>query len=192
MYAVDPDQVREAERLSASELARRVRALPRGPRRIIITGGNPALFDLRELVNKLHAVGYRVSVETQGTLWREWLGWTDQLVISPKPPSSGMKMGSLHRAFMEHARSSSGAVLKVVIFDGKDLDWLADYRIPYADFPLYLSVGTPVGLDEESTSAALSEQYAWLVGQCASRPEFSEAVILPQLHVVAWGTARGV
>lgn len=194
MFAVDPDEVREAERLDARQLVRRVTELPKGPRRVIITGGNPALFDLTPVVRILHDLGYRISVETQGTLWRDWLGSVDQLVISPKPPSSGMVMGPLHTRFMDHARGrvARGVALKVVIFDEDDLEWLASYRGDYSDFPLYLSVGTPVGLDDGSTQEEISHCYAWLVEQVARRQEFSECVVLPQLHVVAWGTRRGV
>jgi 7-carboxy-7-deazaguanine synthase len=195
MYAVDPDEVRQAERLTTGELLQRVAVLPRGPRRVIITGGNPVLFDLSRVVAKLHEVGYRVGVETQGTLWRPWLRDVDQLVISPKPPSSGMTMGRLHTRFMEAARplvERDRAVLKVVIFDDDDLEWLSSYRWIYSEFPLYLSVGLPVGLDPETVEQEISSRYAWLAEQVARRQEFSEAVVLPQLHVVAWGTARGV
>lgn len=194
MFAVDPDEVRDAERLDARQLVRRVTELPKGPRRVIITGGNPALFDLAPVVSILHGLGYLISVETQGTLWRDWLGAVDQLVISPKPPSSGMEMGALHTRFMDHARGrvARGVALKVVIFDEADLDWLATYRSGYSEFPLYLSVGTPVGHEDDVTIAMLSESYAWLAEQVSRRQEFSECVILPQLHVVAWGTRRGV
>lgn len=193
MFAVDPDQVRSAERLTSAMLAQRVDELDRGPRRVILTGGNPVLFDLAPLVSTLHAVGYKISVETQGTLWRDWLRNVDQVVISPKPPSSGMEMGALHARFMRAVQDCHvKAALKVVIFDDDDLAWLMKYRGSYYDIPLYLSVGLPPDVAACDVGQEISARYSWLCEQVARRRELSEVVVLPQLHVVAWGTVRGV
>src|SRR3954447_265834 len=49
MYAVDPEIVRAtAEKLSVEEIASRVAALAGRPEWVAISGGNPALHDLRE------------------------------------------------------------------------------------------------------------------------------------------------
>src|SRR4051794_28690583 len=91
MYAVDPEIVRAtAEKLSSDEIVTRVDALAGRPDWVTISGGNPALHALGDLVSGLHAVGFRVSVETQGSRWASWLGSVDRLTVSPKPPSSGM------------------------------------------------------------------------------------------------------
>lgn len=59
---------------------------------VTISGGNPALHDLplQQLIMNLHAIGKKVIVETQGSLWRDWFTEVDLLTLSPKPPSSGM------------------------------------------------------------------------------------------------------
>src|SRR4051812_31526998 len=119
MHAVEPKAVRtNAERLSATEITERVRTLEDGPSLVVLSGGNPALLGLRGLVNELHAAGYEVAVETQGSIWRDWLGQVDRLVTSPKGPSSGMDTPQVRRqfeAFMARARDAGvPTALKVV------------------------------------------------------------------------------
>ena len=90
-HAVLPQAVRAAERLDAFEIVERLRSLPPGPGWVVITGGNPALHELGALVNALQEHNYKVSVETQGSRWKEWLRDCDSICVSPKPPSSGME-----------------------------------------------------------------------------------------------------
>jgi 7-carboxy-7-deazaguanine synthase len=198
MHAVDPARVRRhAERLSTADILQRLEALRQGPQLVVLSGGNPALLQLGGLVDALQASGRRVAVETQGSVWRNWLRQVDRLVISPKPPSSGMatvEHAEQLERFAEHLPASEfpRAVLKVVIFDSNDLDWAQDLHRAHPDLPLYLSAGTDVGLDEEQTVAALRERYRWLCEAVAARRSLSDARVLPQLHVIAWGTANGV
>lgn len=59
---------------------------------VTISGGNPALLpQLGELVALLHEQEMRVALETQGSRWQDWFWDIDELTLSPKPPSSGMK-----------------------------------------------------------------------------------------------------
>ena len=197
LHAVEPEFVRQAERVTGRELVRRVAALPAGPRLVVLTGGNPALYDLAEPVALLHELGYRVAVETQGSVWRPWLLDVDRLVISPKPPSAGRRAG--HRVgalmFLDAAQALADrgrGALKIVVFDRADLEYAIALRERAPDWPLYLSAGTPVGLGEEETRAAVAERYGWLAEQASRRRELHAAVVLPQLHVIAWGTRRGV
>jgi 7-carboxy-7-deazaguanine synthase len=91
MYAVDPALVRaNAEGLSVDEILGRVADLEGRPRWVTVSGGNPALHELADLVDGLHDAGFLVAAETQGSVWRPWLASLDRLTISPKPPSSGM------------------------------------------------------------------------------------------------------
>src|ERR1700722_5251891 len=91
MPAVEPSQVRmNAERLTVNDITDRLHALAPGPDLVVLSGGNPALLELGSLVRALQGDGKRVAVETQGSRWRDWLATVDRLVVSPKPPSSGM------------------------------------------------------------------------------------------------------
>jgi 7-carboxy-7-deazaguanine synthase len=196
MHAVDPAEVRtNAEHLTTEQIVRRITELPTGPNLVVLSGGNPALLDLYALVVALKRNGRRVAVETQGSRWRDWLATVDRLVISPKPPSSGMagpdEMAAL-QAFMGNAISSSAPALKIVVFDQADLDWAAARHRDHPQLPLFLSAGTDVGLPDEETIGRLRERYRWLCETVARRADLRAVSVLPQLHVIAWGTAKGV
>lgn len=196
MHAVEPALVRRAERMDVRDIVERLTALTPGPQLVILSGGNPALLQLGQLVDELHAIGMRLAVETQGSLWREWLGQVDRVVVSPKPPSSRMVSsdhGAQTAAFMEKlTRSEVDAALKVVVFDDDDLAWAQNFADAYPNLPLFLSAGTDVGMSEADTVANVRRRFAWLAEAVAARPAMAEARVLPQLHVIAWGTARGV
>jgi 7-carboxy-7-deazaguanine synthase len=196
MHAVDPAEVRaNAERLTVEQIADRLGELPEGPELVVLSGGNPALLDLGPLVVALKQDDRRVAVETQGSRWREWLANVDRLVISPKPPSSGMagpKALNTFQAFMNNVSDASRPVLKVVVFDQADLDWAAARRRDHPQLPLFLSTGTDVGLSEDETINRLRERYRWLCEAVARRRDLQDARVQPQLHVIAWGTAKGV
>src|SRR5256885_1732850 len=77
----------------------------------------------------------------------------DRLVVSPKPPSSGMATSAhaaAYDAFMSRVTAArlTGTVLKIVIFDAVDLDWAVERHREHPELPLYLSAGTDVGFDD--------------------------------------------
>lgn len=197
MYAVDPEIVRTtAEKLSSDEIVARVVGLPGRPDWVAISGGNPALHDLGDLVTALRAEGFRVSVETQGSRWASWLHDVDRLTISPKPPSSGMatpRHAEQLEAFMTEVMTANAdrAILKFVAFDEADLEWSTRIAARYDSLPLYLSAGTPVPAKDDVRDA-VGERYRWLCETVAARPELAHARVLPQLHVIAWKGATGV
>jgi len=82
--------------------------------------------------------------------------------------------------------------VKVVLFDEPDLDWAEELALRTRHLPLYLSAGTDVNMPEPETIVRLRERYRWLCENVSTRAAFSSARLLPQLHVVAWGTQRGV
>lgn len=208
LYAVDPEEVREhAVRMTGHEIVDAVKGLPEGPGIIIMSGGNPALHDLTDLVRLLQSkVHLAVHVETQGSVWRPWLAQVNQLVISPKPPSSGM-VSDTHsiqfEAFMKKVYASprvgsTWVALKVVVADEDDYRWAADVHTKYPEVPFYLSVCTPQAHpdlgdpDDSWVRTTVGQGYKWLCERAQSDPDMSDAVILPQLHVIAHGAARGV
>ena len=60
-----------------------------GCRRVCVTGGEPALQLDRELVDALHAAGYRIHVETNGT--RALPEGVDWITLSPKTDVPGLQ-----------------------------------------------------------------------------------------------------
>lgn len=69
--------------LSADDLAAWVGAETPDGAFVVVTGGEPILFDLRPLVDALHALGRRVHLETSGIA--PLRGDLDWLTLSPKP-----------------------------------------------------------------------------------------------------------
>jgi 7-carboxy-7-deazaguanine synthase len=198
LFAVLPEDVRKAPRMTPAEVAAALGALAGSPEWVTLSGGNPALLELGELVSTLHAEGRKVTVETQGSVWRDWLADVDLLTVSPKPPSSGMATPANEREsgrFMQHAVAAGGhIVLKVVVFDEADYLWASALRARYAGLPFHLSCGTdPPGPGTSHGEAldGVSERYRWLCERAARDPAMDGARILPQLHVLAWGHQRG-
>lgn len=197
MHAVDPGTVRAtARRMTAAEIVEAVSELPGRPDWVTLSGGNPALHHLGALVDGLHAAGFRVAVETQGSRWRAWLGRVERLTVSPKPPSSDMCSTAREAAFDAFMHASMSAapeavVLKIVCFEEADVRFARRVFARWPQVPAFLSAGTPVPAPGD-VRAAVAERYRWLCERVATDPELGRARVLPQLHVVAWGDAVGV
>jgi 7-carboxy-7-deazaguanine synthase len=197
MYAVDPRAVREtARRMTDEEVVQEVEDLPGRPEWVTISGGNPALHHLAGVVDRLHAAGYKLAVETQGSSrWRPWLQRVDRLTVSPKPPSSGMVSDSHDAAFERFMHAAEAMadrlVLKVVCFDEADVRWAKRRVAPWSHVRVFFSAGTPVPPPEDIRTA-LASSYRWLCERVAGDPALAGVRVLPQLHVVAWGEATGV
>jgi 7-carboxy-7-deazaguanine synthase len=197
MHAVDPAQVRaEARRLDADDIVGELAGLPTGPNLVVLSGGNPALHDLGDLVAALHAAGQEVAVETQGSRWRSWLADVECLVVSPKGPSSGMDTAAARTAlerFLVSARETGApAVLKVVIFNEADLAYAGTLAAQHDDLDLYLSVGTDLGLADDATIEHLLARLRWLSEAVAGDAALQRARVGAQQHVLTWGTRKGV
>ncbi|MGP0100206.1 MAG: 7-carboxy-7-deazaguanine synthase QueE [Solirubrobacteraceae bacterium] len=197
MHAVDPSQVRAtAQHLEPADIIARIDELQGGPDLVVLSGGNPALHDLASLVTQLHDAAFEVAVETQGSRWKPWLADVDRLVVSPKGPTSGMDTaehrGALARFLADAQEAGVGPVLKAVIFEASDLEHARWMAAMWPDLPLYLSTGTDVGLAEDTTHRHLLTRLRWLSETVAVDPTLRHACVGVQLHVLAWGTRRGV
>jgi len=169
-----------------------------GGRPILVTlsGGNPAIQPLGPLIAEGRARGYRFAMETQGSVARDWFADLDMLVLSPKPPSSGMVVD---RAAFDACRAAAGdarTVLKIVVFDEADYRWAREVAGRYPSLPLYLQPGnhTPPPPDDDAATvdqAGIDARMRWLVDRVVADGWFS-ATVLPQLHVTLWGNRRGV
>lgn len=190
LYAVLPEKVRHNSiKMSAEEILGELQKLNvAGTEWVTLSGGNPALFDLSNLVHVLHRHNYKVAVETQGSVWKDWLRECDLVTVSPKPPSSGMVTDweVLDKLYFQ---LKENAVVKVVVFDNEDLDYARTVARRYTEWDLYLQVGNDVGEDNEDM---LLRKLDWLVKTSIKDPVLKNAVVLPQLHVLLWGNARGV
>lgn len=209
-HAVLPEFVNQVEKKSAIQIYQKLRSLPRGPRWVVFSGGNPALFKLDTLVAMLSGDGYDIMVETQGTVYNQWLRHVDDLCVSPKPPSSGnvTSVETLRTFLGEHwtyiANPLAQAYLKVVVFDDEDYAYAREMHKAFDNLQFFLSVGNAdpslptVGNPHPSvtnnpplTRSVVLDRMKWLMEKVASDPTFRNARVTPQMHVLAWGNERG-
>lgn len=99
-------------KMSVSELIDTIATFP--VKHIVITGGEPAMYDLNPLVNSLKENGYYVAIETSGA--HPLQGQVDWYTFSPKK----------FKEPVEEAYSKASE-LKVVIYHKSDFDWALDH-----------------------------------------------------------------
>ena len=211
MHSVEPSEIAKAPRLTTQEIIDQLTDLQcKGDnycRHVTLSGGNPCIWDLTNLCYKLRSLGWQISVETQGTIWRSWLLGTTTVTVSPKPPSSHMifnieKFLTFCDKFPDSSESSwlmPKCILKVVVFDEFDFafaEMIARiFRLEH--WPMYLSVGTPKLAEDVRTSRVRdillnrTERIAQWMYQSETM-NCRGVAILPQMHVLLWGTQRGV
>lgn len=205
-HAVLPENVRGARRLSAATIATEVMSL--SPKAwpaewVTLSGGNPALHDLGELVSRLHSVEYKVAVETQGSIWKEWLGTVDMLTVSPKPPSSKMKNEYLptfmQKAFIAGMNMGEAPkmCLKVPVYDEEDLDFAIAVHDEWPHVNFFVSIVTEMGGlygdfadGRVDTANSLLARYQ-RVAQDVLRRGVPDVRVIPQLHYLIWGNVIG-
>ncbi|MCZ2128981.1 MAG: 7-carboxy-7-deazaguanine synthase QueE [Bacteroidia bacterium] len=100
-------------RLSAKELADD--AAQSGTKIVVITGGEPCLYDLTELCKELHNKGLRVHLETSAS--SEIKGDFDWICISPKKFKKPLDT-QIHKA----------NELKIIVFNLSDFKWAVEYK----------------------------------------------------------------
>ncbi len=162
---------------------------------VTISGGNPALHQgLGELVSRLSHLGIKTAVETQGTVWQDWLLTIDEVTISPKPPSSGMETNFTGLDRFVSQLSPEQASLKIVVFNREDFLYAETIHSRYPTLPFYMQVGNEdiVSTNEVELRTKLFERYEWLIQQSLASPVMNDAKVLPQLHTLIWGNKRGV
>ncbi len=166
---------------------------------VTISGGNPALLkNLAGFVQLLKQENMKTCLETQGSKWQDWMLSIDELTISPKPPSSGMKtnFGSLDMIFNKLMSDDflGNVSLKVVVFNDADFDYAKEIHRRYPGIPFYMQVGND---DTKTANDAalithLLQKYEELIEQVIQDEELKEVKVLPQLHALVWGNKRGV
>lgn len=206
LHAVLPEYVRGLPRLTIDEIIEQLVALPGQAGWVVFSGGNPALYDLTELLHDLHEGEYSVMVETQGTTFKPWLRDVDELCVSPKGPSAkiGTAEESLKRLddFMlcHGILNHKSIYLKVPVFTEEDYVFAKEVRLTYPEIELYLSVGNPLPPrppygDDTSVHmlrTTLLSRTKELAEKVLEDPEplMQQVRILPQQHVLMWGNAR--
>lgn len=167
---------------------------------VVLTGGNPCLYDFKEVIDILHDNNITVDIETQGSKMPDWLLDVDLLVISPKAPSS--KQPDVYKTVNEYMKLLSSirqkVAIKIPVFNEEDFEFatkyyaLVDYyREKGVDIDLYLSVGNTNTTEAGDISKRVLSDYEKLINMVAD--SYMERVfILPQVHTLVWGNKQGV
>src|SRR5262245_32014811 len=91
LYAVLPEFRDEWVLRTPPQIMTRVNELARDrPVLVSLSGGNPALHPLAPVIALGRRYGHSFALETQGSMAQAWFAELDWLILSPKPPSSGM------------------------------------------------------------------------------------------------------
>lgn len=198
LHAVDSEYRDQWPAMSVEAIWETVTELSGGePLMVSLSGGNPAIQPLGPLIARGHGEGYRFALETQGSVAKEWFAELDVLVLSPKPPSSGMATDwAAFDRCLEMAAGGPQLALKIVVFDDLDYDYARATAERYPHLQVYLQPGnhTPPPPDDDDARVdidGIMDRMLWLVGKVTADRWFA-ARVLPQLHVLMWGNRRGV
>ncbi|MBD1546870.1 7-carboxy-7-deazaguanine synthase QueE [Roseibium aggregatum] len=197
LHAVSSRYRSEWKPMTAAEVFSRVEALSGGsPLTVSLSGGNPAIQPLGQLIDLGRAKGYHFALETQGSVAKDWFARLDVLMLSPKPPSSGMEPDWQMLADCIETAGDIEVALKIVVFDDEDYAFARTVAERLPGLPVYLQPGnhTPPMIWEDDTPLDLDgimDRMRWLV-DTVTRDRWFDATVLPQLHTLIWGNLRGV
>ena len=192
------DGSQKAILMTPNEIVSRVNQLSKDrSSHVTISGGNPALYkNLDLLILKLHESGYRVGLETQGSIWQDWFINIDDLTLSPKPPSSGMKMDleKLSAIIRKLKTEKVNYSIKVVVFDDRDFEFAKELHnlFPGTEHKWFLQVGNDDVTSKDDISLKLLKKYKWLCEKIIEDSTMRYVRPLPQLHTLIWGNKQGV
>ena len=218
LHAVDPIAVKKhARRLTAEEIFQEVVKLhmATGVRWVTFSGGNPLMHKLDELVEKLNQVGLAINVETQATLWQDWLYNCTVVTVSPKSWGMGEKFEEdKYRKFLTKLNGYRPLCVKIVVFSAQDvefaifiqqltnevaLNWLYG---GHENIAYYMSLGNPyppilndehdlVSNPDFDLTKDLLQSYKILCEEILPDPRTKDFKFLPQLHVLVYGNETG-
>jgi len=203
LYAVLPEHKAEWSPMTSSAIFAEVQRLSGNkPLLVTLSGGNPTIQPLGDLIDLGHAHGYTFTIETQGSIAQPWFAKLDYLTLSPKPPSSSQvtRWERLDRCITyaqkdhdEHIPHNPQISLKVVVFDEADFAYARYVAKRYPTLPLYLQAGnhTPPQVSSEIDVSGIVSRLAWLIER-VTEEQWYNVTVLPQLHTFLWGNKRGV
>ncbi|ULJ76150.1 7-carboxy-7-deazaguanine synthase QueE [Rhizobium gallicum] len=198
LHAVDSEYRDQWRAMSVDDIWQEVLRLSGNkPLTVSLSGGNPAIQALGPLIERGHSEGFRFALESQGSIAKDWFADLDVLVLSPKPPSSGMETDwRAFEACLTMAAEKPQLALKIVVFDDRDYLFARTAAARYPTLPVYLQPGNhtpPPPADEEASVDidGIMDRMLWLIDK-VTEDRWFEARVLPQLHVLLWGNKRGV
>jgi 7-carboxy-7-deazaguanine synthase len=201
LYAVLPENSESWLRMTSEAVFDAVDAIaskiPGGAKTwITLSGGNPAMWPLDELIVMLQTAGHRVTIETQASVVPDWAGLLDGVVLSPKPPSSG-EVANFDQVekWLWAGRHAEYRAIKVVVADDADLEFFGKIHARFASSraKLYVQPCNPYTSAEGELDVDrldLMARYSWLCDAVIAQG-WMDVHVMPQLHVLASGGGRG-
>ena len=170
-----------------------------GVSNVVLTGGQPCLYDFSKVIEILHKNNITVDIETQGDLFPTWLNDCDLIVFSPKPPSSGMKnVYDVLENYIDSQNFNTKMCIKIPVFNDEDFEFSLKYyrlveekRSHGRNIEFYLSVGNTNTKEEGSIQERILYSYEELINK-VNNSEMKRVFILPQVHTLVWGNKSGV
>ncbi|GBC93377.1 7-carboxy-7-deazaguanine synthase [bacterium HR15] len=191
LYAVLPEHRHEWRWLNESEIVHEVQQLAPPPILITLTGGNPAIHRLEQLIERLKIEGYRLACETQGSIACKWFRQLDILVLSPKPPSAGGSTSVAEvQACLQYAPTDT--TLKIVVFNREDYLYARALFEAFPQLPAVLQIGTPPTLQTPQELVAHYREQTVCLLRWLHEDRLYRVRLLPQLHRILFEATRGV
>jgi 7-carboxy-7-deazaguanine synthase len=134
--------------LSAEAITEHIVANHPGPKWVLVTGGEPAQYDLRPLVGALKAEEYRVALETSGTEVGHLDAGFDWVCVSPKLNMPGGKV-------VQPEALASADEIKHVVGRPRDIDDLDALIAEYLLKPTVQICLQPVSLSDRATQLCI-------------------------------------
>lgn len=212
MNAVDPAQVKaNAKWMSELEIFEKFTSetwRANSTKWITLTGGNPCIHSLTNLLTNFRTNGFKIALETQGSEVPKWLHLCNSISISPKGPGMGetqdFEVLDYFVDVIDSTRGLKDVYFKIVVFDQRDLEFakMVYERYYGSKIPFYLSLGNPYppGFNENYDSnhdhfgkhiPVLIGQYKMLFEDIQNDAILSQMIFLPQWHVFVWGNEKG-
>ncbi|MGZ4904369.1 MAG: 7-carboxy-7-deazaguanine synthase QueE [Halobacteriota archaeon] len=148
---------------------------------IVITGGEPMLYDLEPLLRGIYGREGRdatIEIETNGTIFTPY--YHVQFIVSPKFDFPQSYRQEVIKAFEER-----GAIFKFVIRDRADFE-----HVMRMHDALWLSdiVLMPEGTTAEAIIRRSKDIAEWM---CMEERDLRNVRLIPRLHTLLWGATRG-
>lgn len=219
MFAVDPNHPDwDPKLMSPEEIYHRLYELyiSSGVKRVTISGGNPAIHRrLQPTIEALSREIWDIWVETQGTIYSDWLRLCNGVVVSPKTRGMGEKFEpSVFAAFMgilakKPSMYQEHVYVKVPCYTEEDLDQafemfrIADgvisreyaYHMRYSFTRYFVSQVNPCPEGEPNLEEYMARHRFLTAGVLSRLAKLKRASqmdvrVIPQMHVLAYGNAR--
>lgn len=179
---------------------------------IVLTGGNPCLYDFGKFIDIFTGHHKSVAIETQGSIIPYWLSKCELVTFSPKPPSFENKdvLNNIIN-FIElvsvNETNCEAIDIKIPIINEEDIIFAKKYLavVKMANsmlkqkqeknlkhLRLYLSVGNTNINSNEPIRDDILEAYEKLIDEVVHDKELDSVYVLPQLHTLVWGNKKGV